>query len=71
MANDKNWSDGLFSDKEYIEELGLDPALEGSDAINRAIKQQIEDSMVRQYVEQGLTPERAKKIAMREVRRSK
>ena len=68
---DKNWSDGLFTDKEYIEELGLDPALEGSEAINKAIQNSVIQSTARRYVEQGIPPNRAEKIAMREVRRKK
>lgn len=68
---DKNWSGGLFTDKEYIEELGLDPALEGTDAINKAIQKSVEDSLTRQYVEGGMSEPKARKVAMREVRRRK
>lgn len=69
---DKNWgAQWGFTDKDYIEELGLDPALEGSESINKAIQQAVQKRMVQDYVKQGVPPQRAEKIAMREVRKRK
>ena len=69
---DQNWSNGLFTDKEYIEELGLNPALEGRPEINDAIKKAVMDSMVRDYVQNNnMSETRARKIAEREIRKQK
>lgn len=36
-----NWNSDMYSDKEYIEEFGLDPSLEGKPEINEAILQAV------------------------------
>lgn len=60
---DQNKSNGMFTDKEYIEELGLDPALEGKPEINKAIVQAVRQSTVRDMIGEGYTEQQAMKIA--------
>ena len=60
---DHNKSNGLFTDKEYIDELGLDPSLEGTPDINKAIVQAVRQSTVRDMMQEGYTEQQAMKIA--------
>ena len=69
-SHDKNRGARMgFTDKDYIEALGLDPALEGKPQINDAIKRAIRDQTTRNFVQDGhLNENKAKHLANRSVK---
>ena len=69
-SHDKNRGARMgFTDKDYIEALGLDPALEGKPEINQAIKKAIAAQTTRNFVQDGRMNEtRAQKLANRVVK---
>ena len=67
-SRDANLSNGMFTDKDYIEELGLDPALEGKPAINDAIRKVVYNQTVAQYMQEGIPEGTAHKMAKKAIR---
>ena len=66
---DKNKSGGLFTDKDYIEEFGLDPALEGTEAINKAMRDYVMKATERDLVKKGnVSAQQAPHLAKRMVK---
>ena len=57
-----------LTDKDYIEELGLDPSLEGQPGINRAIVQAIREQTKQAYMEDGMSEAMAEKMARKQVK---
>ena len=60
---DYNKSNGMFTDMEYVEALGLDPSLAGTPDINKAIVKAVRESTVRDLMQEGLTEQQAMKSA--------
>lgn len=56
-------SDDGIDDMEYVEELGLDPALAYTPEINEAIIKRIEANNFVEYVAQGYSEEKAKAMS--------
>lgn len=54
--------DGI-DDMEYVDELGLDPALAYTPAINDAIIDHVAAENYAGYIERGIEPEEAEKLA--------
>ena len=66
---DKNRSGGLFTDDDYIEALGLDPALKGTPAINKAIDDWVMKATERDYVNTGnMSAEKAMSMARKAIK---
>lgn len=67
-SRNANLSNGMFTDKDYIEELGLDPALEGRPAINDAIRKVVYNQTVAQYMQDGIPEGTAHKLAKKAIK---
>ena len=65
---DYNKSNGMFTDMEYVEALGLDPSLAGTPDINKAIVKAVRESTVRDLMQEGLTEQQAMKSASKLVK---
>lgn len=63
-----NKSGGMFTDMEYCEALGLDTALAGTPAINKAIEKAVYNQTKQQYMLDGIDEKTADKLAMKAVK---